>query len=827
MLSLGTKSPVILVVDDEKIVLDLISNMLSAKGWQTQTCGDSKKCLEVLKTLTPDVILLDIRMPGTDGYQLCSLIRKNPELSHTPIIFLSGLSTEQDRAKAFSAGGTDYLEKPIEVAKLYGVIEKQLATRQQWDSIASDIAASKSKSKQFLFAPFKKFLSQKMNWPMEIKQKIQSSKSLQDLPIENIASYVSEFCELPFFNFIDPNWIQLDVLPAPFCRKNVVVPLKDEKGNLLFVVSNPFDRELVEQLLKIPFGDVWYGLAVADERTISFLLGDEPVDGRATGADGGTEGDDIRLNAISQTAENILHSAVSQRASDIHIEPKEMHVIVRFRVDGDMKEAYALQKETGSRLVSRFKVLAGMDIAERRRAQDGSTEMKVHQKVYKLRFATTSTPQGESMIIRILDPSLKPKTLDELGMTPGQVKTMVEFASRDRGLILIVGSTGSGKTTTIYSLLSQVDCERRSLISVEDPVEYRIAAANQQQVNEKAGITFDTLLKSAMRQDPDILFLGEVRDAFSAKAAMDFTSTGHMTISSLHTSNSTTAIFRLERLGTSRAMMADTLTGIVAQRLLKKLCVHCKCVRPLSQEEANQLALYTKTLPKEVADPVGCPQCYGTGYLGREGIYEIIEFDREIAQRVRDNRPISEIRDFLRKRGNFLISDHAIEKLRSLTFPIKDVYEKILIEEHAYEPEAESVDPKSVAQKHKNASGISSILVVEDDHDSRVLIEHLLKNKNYQVTVAEDGIEALIHLGRSHFDLIISDVDMPNLDGFKLLEMIHQKGIHSPILFLTGRTSGEDESKGLGLGATDYMGKPIRKDVLLLRVRNILEKEAV
>ncbi len=820
---MNNTAPLILVVDDEPVVLKLISDLLRPKKWKVETCQNSQACLETLGSFVPDVVLLDIRMPDTDGYELCSLLRKKPKLTHTPIIFLSALSTEQDRAKAFAVGGTDYLEKPIDTLRLYAVIEKHLSTKERWNTFDLKMTKVKTEDRQFSFSLFKEFLLSKSNGSVEALQKIRSAKTLNEFPFDNIAPYVSEFCGLPFVPIINPNWIQLDVLSPAFCRRNVVIPIKDEKGSPLFVVSNPFNQEFVDQLTKTSFNKAQYGLAIADKKTISLLLGDDSVESKAVLKYGHGQNESIDSSPISQTANDILSSAVAQRASDIHIEPKESHVVVRFRVDGEMKEAYALQKEMGGRLISRFKVLAGMDIAERRRAQDGSAEVQICKGTYKLRFATTSTPQGESLIIRILDPSFKPKTLNELGMTENQVKTMVGFAGRDRGLLLIVGATGSGKTTTIYSLLSQVDCQRRSLLSVEDPVEYSIPSANQQQVNEKAGINFETLLKSAMRQDPDILFLGEMRDVFSAKAAMDFTSTGHMTITSLHTSNATTAIFRLERLGTSRAIMADTIMGIVAQRLLKKLCPHCKRVRPLSQEEANLLAPYTHDLPKEVADPVGCPQCYQTGYFGREGVYEIIEFDRETTKMVRENRPISEIREDLKKRGNFLISDHAVEKARSLIFSIKDIYEKILVEEPCYEPEKEMEKQNTDSPVVKKGE-MPSILVVEDDLDSRVLVEHLLKNRGYEVVLAKDGVEALLDLGRKNFSLIISDVDMPNLDGFKLLEMMNQKGVRAPVLFLTGRTSNEDESRGLELGAIDYIRKPIRKDVLLLRVRNVLEK---
>jgi type IV pilus assembly protein PilB len=388
---------------------------------------------------------------------------------------------------------------------------------------------------------------------------------------------------------------------------------------------------------------------------------------------------------------------------------------------------------------------------------------------------------------------------------------------------MIVGPTGSGKTTTIYSFLSHIDCQTRSLISVEDPVEYSIPFANQQQANEKAGITFESLLKSAVRQDPDILFLGEVRDPYSAKMSIDFASTGHLTVTTLHTSNATTAIFRLERLGLDRGTMADTIIGVVAQRLLKKLCPHCKQIAQISPEERAMLAPFTDEVPAQVAHPAGCPKCNNTGYLGREGIYEIIKFDHEIAEMARSGAPIAEIRNAVRDRGDFLISSHAVEKAKKLLFAPKDVYEQVLVEELAFEEKRSRKASQRIPTAEKGIKDEISILVVEDDHDSRQLVARFLENNGYQVTPAEDGVSALLQLGKQRFDLIISDVNMPNLNGFKLLEMKGQKGIETPVIFLTSRSDPEDMDRGLGLGAVDYITKPTKKEILLSKVKTVLE----
>ncbi len=421
-------------------------------------------------------------------------------------------------------------------------------------------------------------------------------------------------------------------------------------------------------------------------------------------------------------------------------------------------------------------------------------------------------------------------------MTAQQVKHMVDFAHRNHGLVVIAGPTGSGKTTTIYSLLQHIDCKTRSLISVEDPVEYRIPSANQQQVDEKAGLTFESLLRSSLRQDPDILFLGEMRDPFSAKMAIDFSSTGHLTISSVHTTNATTAIFRLERIGVTRGAMADSILGVIAQKLLKRLCPHCKTTGPITDEERVWFAPFTAEPPPIVARPAGCVKCGGTGFFGREGIYEIVKFYPEISDMIRRDVPISEIREFARRRGDILITDHAVEKVRALIFDPRNAYENVLLEEGEYRkakpagPETASGPAVASAPTRSApaaiimdaAVGAARILVAEDDGDTRALIQRVLENQGYTVTAAADGAEALAWLSKAPFDLILSDLEMPNLDGLKLMELKAQKRIDTPVIFFTAR--GESEGEALALGAEDFIKKPVSKEVIVARVRRALDR---
>ncbi|MEJ2568862.1 MAG: ATPase, T2SS/T4P/T4SS family, partial [candidate division WOR-3 bacterium] len=434
------------------------------------------------------------------------------------------------------------------------------------------------------------------------------------------------------------------------------------------------------------------------------------------------------------------------------IEPKKDESIVRFRIDGDMIDHVSIKKKTSQMVISRLKLLAGLDIAERRRPQDGSFAREIAGGVYNFRLATTSTPNGESVVIRILKPYAKPKNLTELGMTDKQAITLTNSGNQHYGMILVVGGTGSGKTTTVYSLLSQIDAETRSLMSVEDPVEYRIPSANQQQVNEKAGINFDDLLKSSV------------------------------SISTLHTSNATSAIFRLERLGVTRLQMSESLLCIVAQKLIKKPCQACSKIVHISEEQKRLLEPFTADIPKRVLKVMGCPKCNNTGYYGREGVYEVLKFDEQIIEEIRRGTSISQIRHLFKEKGYYLLADHAIEKIRNLIFTPEDVYKKVLVEESTpKKAEKSTPDEKSVPEEKKepligetaeSKDKGKTILVVEDDDDSRNLISRFLTNAGYIVTLAEDGAAALLDIGKQDFDLIISDVNMPNLGGFPLMSII-------------------------------------------------------
>ena len=704
-MSENRERPLILCVDDDEDIQVLVSRLLSHAGFEVTGANDANQALLAISTVNPDLILLDVRMPGMDGYALCVRLQSDPVTAHIPIIFETSLSDERSKARAFAAGGVDYLVKPIKKDVLLDMVQKHLTNTARWSELLALRPTWSAKDQPHAFMEFKEFITKALDLTGKAREQclgiapgdVYTIATVATIATNRLSQYIAEFMGLTYVFDIDPEDPELGVLPRVFSLANHVLTMREADGNRTFVLSNPFDWNMLDMLkqfagltpsshlciagpgaieLAFTYDEAARAKRKAEAAALAAAEEQQPADAAMRiGAD-----DTAGTHIVAMTT-NIFEVAVSERASDIHIEPHETNTVARLRVDGDLHEYFRMPKDTGARVVSRIKVLAELDISEKRLPQDGAFAVSINNRDFNLRVATTATPYGEAATMRLLEPYSKPRSLCDLGFTERQSATLTELASRMNGMILAVGGTGSGKTTTIHSVLHRVDTSARCVISVEDPIEYRLPFATQQQVNEKADMTFARMLKAIVRQDPDILFIGEIRDRESAQIAFDFASTGRFTIASLHTVNATTAFFRLERLGLSRGIMADAIVAIVAQKLLKLLCPHCKHIEPISDEERDMLAPFTNDMPREVAHPIGCSKCRNIGYHGRQVVAEILPIDAAIAELMRAGTAGTDIRRFLQRRGEYLIADHAIDKVRALSMPPADIYQAVLRDE--------------------------------------------------------------------------------------------------------------------------------------------------
>jgi type IV pilus assembly protein PilB len=360
----------------------------------------------------------------------------------------------------------------------------------------------------------------------------------------------------------------------------------------------------------------------------------------------------------------IVSSAAQKKASDIHIEPQAMGTMVRIRVDGVLRELTRIPPELQNSLISRIKILSFMDISERRSPQDGRFLVQIGTKHVDLRVSTLPTHYGEKVVMRLLDPSATRAEFVDLGFTPEQSKILQNVISMPQGMLLVTGPTGSGKSTTLYACLNAIRSPQTNICTVEDPIEYKLSGINQVQINNKAGLTFASCLRSLLRQDPNVIMVGEIRDHETAEIALQASQTGHFVLSTMHTNDSVAAVTRLLDLKVPGFMIGSSVTAVIAQRLVRKLC-ECRDERPVTPEHtARLIAADVLNLPTKMYVPAGCTICDNTGYKGRVGIYEILVFDDQMRTLVRSGVRDDEMRTIARASGMRLMQEDALEKVR-------------------------------------------------------------------------------------------------------------------------------------------------------------------
>ena len=363
---------------------------------------------------------------------------------------------------------------------------------------------------------------------------------------------------------------------------------------------------------------------------------------------------------IVQLVRTIVEQAVRSRASDIHIDALEREVRIRFRIDGVLVEKLRYDISILAALSTRIKIVSGLDIAERRRPQSGRMTATVDDVEYDIRVEILPTSFGEKIVMRLARANALTRDKSELGIQPYEMKKFDRILKHPNGIILVTGPTGSGKSTTLYTALSELNTPEVNILTVEDPVEANIPGVNQVQVNPKAGLTFASALRSFLRQDPDIIMVGEIRDTETAQIAVQASITGHLVVSTVHTNGSAATITRLEDMGIESYLLADSITGIIAQRLVRRLCPDCKETRYADEVEMKLLGLEGQK-PRKICvpHPGGCPKCNGTGYYGRIGIYEIMEMTSHLKQIVAKSLGTKELEEEARKEGLRTLRDNA------------------------------------------------------------------------------------------------------------------------------------------------------------------------
>ena len=420
--------------------------------------------------------------------------------------------------------------------------------------------------------------------------------------------------------------------------------------------------------------DRWYGASETLDAARRFTQEREQLRGNT----GEEPGADVSDAPIVQLVRSLLEQAIRQRASDVHIEALESKVRVRYRIDGALYEKMVYDNSLLPAISTRIKLMGGMDISEKRKPQDGRMTIMVDRHEYDIRISSVPTVHGEKIVMRISSKLSLTKNKKELGLAPDELRRFDHMLSAPYGIIFVTGPTGSGKSTTLYTALSELNKEAVNIVTVEDPVEADIEGINQIQVNNKVDLTFASALRSILRQDPDIIMIGEIRDRETAGIAVQASITGHLVVSTLHTNNAAGTLNRMADMGVERYLIADSVVGVIAQRLVRKLCPHCRKKR-LATEEEKRLLKQDTYKEMEIYEPTGCDLCNHTGYFGRTGVFEIMEVNEEIRDLIAEGGSSEELENAARRAGMCTLHDNGIryvlEGITSIEEMLKVSYE--------------------------------------------------------------------------------------------------------------------------------------------------------
>jgi type II secretory ATPase GspE/PulE/Tfp pilus assembly ATPase PilB-like protein/CheY-like chemotaxis protein len=707
--------------------------------------------------------------------------------------------------------------------------------------------------------------------PLSLWETLVQRKLLTD---EQILSAVARRFHLAIADLSQLDTAVREEVPESLVRKFNILPVRITDSHLEIATANPFDMD-AEKMLAFATGREVRMLICAPNRirekldelyqkedVVSKLLEGMGTEAQVTelaeeDADY-VSAEEAAQRPIIRLVDTMLADGVASRASDIHVEPVEGGVVVRYRIDGVLRQVMKIPRAAGIPLISRIKIMGGMDIADRLRPQDGRARVAVNGNPVDLRISTLPASLGEKVVIRILSTRATVLALDTLGFEPDEQETIVRLLQSKEGIVLVTGPTGSGKTTTLYATLRLVQNEGVNIVTVEDPVEYRLGSnIVQVQVNEKAGLTFASALRSILRQDPDVVLIGEIRDQETSQIAVQAALTGHLVLSTLHTNDAPNSVTRLLDMGMESYKIASAIRGIIAQRLLRRLCPVCK-----ETMDGAVPSYMTRYIPEGsvLYKPVGCKECANTGYRGRFAITEILTASPELESLISTGGTADKIAEIARRQGMRTLFESGLRHLLRGQTSVEELLRVTDIpSEHLFRDRpvarggtgiaapARPGAPSSAHASHTAApdqgdinwelidepldlsdpdEGRGTILLVEDEDQLRRVMKDLLEREGYTIVEAADGVQALEQVDRHNPDVILLDLNLPGMDGYGVLSQLRSRPstATTPVIVLTAKGDEDNEVRVLKLGADDFLTKPFRARALSARLESVISR---
>ena len=712
-----------------------------------------------------------------------------------------------------------------------------------------------------------------------------------------VAEAIAHGLGLPFLRLAEARvdeWA-VDLVDEPTASRFALLAVAADEETVTLAMANPFDQEAIKYVEFACGRRVRRAVAMRSEilpavthaygheTTLASVLADVPEGESLELIPGGpsSAAHDVDPSRLAQEAGQapiikmvnlILVDALACKASDIHIEPGPNVVLVRYRIDGMLVDGHQLPKWVQNPLTARIKIMAKADITERRTPQDGHFTIRHDGRLVDVRASVLPTTDGEKFVLRLLDPDGGTRQLDQLGFAPRDLERIRQLIRKPEGMILVTGPTGSGKSSTLCAMIQEIYSPQLNIVTIENPVEFNIKGVSQVDVNDKQGLGFATVLRSVLRQDPDVIMVGEIRDQETAEVAFRAAQTGHLVLSTLHTNDTASTITRLLDIGIEPYLIAPSLVAVIAQRLVRKVCERC------AEPTVSEIPRVGRD--RKLREGRGCAACHGTGFSGRTGCYEVLEITKGMQRLIEAKAPESQIRLLAEEESMVSLRENALSKVDMGLTSSEEAVRVIqleergpqcpqclnVVEEHfiacpycrhslrsacgacgmtlkkkwkscpycgkAGNEPATGTEPQAAVEGTIDAAGGSSekprVLVVDDYPDVRMLVRIALESSGDGIVVQEaaSGAEALEMVEREKPHLVILDLMMPEMDGYEVCRQLRSnlKTAFIPILMLTALADGKSKSLGFLAGTDDYLVKPFENPELRTRVRWLLQR---